>query len=443
MAIFAASTVNANGFRNLVIPLDDVGQVAKNSSPRAVRGFGMRVYPRSLFMNLDASITDTTEFGKSVAVGDLDADGVADWLISAPGQPGASPGSIELIYSRTYGGGFDPGAPPSFTGADINCLSWPYISQRPPTGIPAGRMAWVPWQPRTISGEGTGGLDKPIIIGDFNRDGRDDMACVAPGFNAGAGAAYIVFGHPTFGSLSVGNINNTPSSVSGLKLTGAAGQKLGVSHARFGDINNDGYDDWAIGASGYTYAGRAGCGAVAIVFGGANINGSRTLADVGDPAAGKLVPGLIIVGGTAGDAVGTYTVTAGDVDGDGNRDILVSAPGYSYPGDPAATPPKAARSKCGAVYLIYGGPALRPSDNVIDLGQVGRTVAGKIYIGPNANDQIGPVSAAGNVDQDKKVVGANTYDHDDFLIGNPSAGPRGVLGAGEAYLIYGSDRRVE
>ncbi len=229
--------------------------------------------------------------------------------------------------------------------------------------------------------------------------------------------------------------------MTGLKIKGtAANQKLGYSHARFGDLNNDGYDDWAIGAPGYTYAGRTGCGAAVIVFGGASVNGLHTLAEVGDPKtdATKKVPGLIIVGANAGDAVGTYCVTAGDVDGDGYLDILVSAPGATNPNDPGdatQTPPRPARTPragCGAVYLIYGGPTLRPSNNVLDLAQVGRSVAGKVYYGPNAGDGIGPVSPAGDIDNDGKA---------DFLIGNPAASPRGVSGAGEVYLIYGSGRK--
>ena len=437
LVIFVASTTAGNGFDGKVMPLDDVGQTSSNPLPRAVPGNGMRVYPETLFSAHGSSdLNDPSLFGQSVAVGDLDSDRRPDWLISAPNGNGGA-GFVEVIFSSKYSGGFDRGSMPSYPGTTLNAISYPYVRTQPPTGITMDRDWDIPWRAsrQFINGEGTGNLDKPITIGDFNGDSRDDVACVAPNFNAGAGAAYIIFTGPTFGNFDVSRIDNTASSLPGLKIVGAAGQKLGSSHARFGDLNGDGYDDWAIGASGYTYAGRAGCGAVAIIFGGATINGSRTLADVGDPATGKLVPGLIIVGGHAGDAVGTYTVTAGDVDGDGNLDILVSAPGYTYPADPTATPPRpAARAACGAVYLIYGGPALQPSNNVIDLAEVGRTVAGKVYIGPIAGNGIGPVSAAGDIDQDGMA---------DFLIGNPLASPRGVTGAGEAYLIYGSGRRVQ
>ena len=51
-----------------------------------------------------------------------------------------------------------------------------------------------------------------------------------------------------------------------------------------------------------------------------------------------------VFGGTAGDAVGTRVSAAGDLDGDGSGDVLISAPGSD-----------AAAAGGGAVGLILGG----------------------------------------------------------------------------------------
>ena len=155
------------------------------------------------------------------------------------------------------------------------------------------------WPDNGAAGQALGGgLDKPVVIGDFNNDNRDDLALVAPAAPASgqaqSGVAYIVFGHPTFGDFNLGGITNDAGSLPGLMLLGVnANDNLGTSHARFTDINRDGFDDWAIGIPGYDHAGRNNCGAVLIVFGADQVHGRKTLNDVGDPANGKAVPGLV------------------------------------------------------------------------------------------------------------------------------------------------------
>lgn len=463
LVTFVASSISTTGFNNLVLPLDDIGQASSNPLPRSIRGNGMRVYPETLFRDHgNNDLNDQTHFGQSVAAGDLDADGLPDWLISAPGDKGGN-GTIEIIFSTTYQGGFNPGKFPTiYTGAKLNALSYPYVRQDPDTGTPLDRQWGIPWVRQFITGENAEGLDKPVIVGDFNGDDRDDLACVGPNYNIDDGAAYIIFGSPAFGSFDVTNIQNNATSLAGLRIKGevqdpndatktiSSHAHLGASHARLGDMNGDGYDDWIIGAPNYTYKpdpndatkDRTNCGAVVIVFGHPDVNGPHTLADIGDMTTGKTVPGLIIVGATGrnaadpvnhpGDQLGTYVTSAGDVDGDGYPDILISSPGYTYKPDPNDATKD--RAKCGAIYLIYGGPRLKPSNNVLDLALIGQGISGKVYVGPNANDGVGPISPIGDIDGDGR---------DDFLIGNPKANPRGVAGAGEAYLLYGSARTAQ
>jgi len=111
---------------------------------------------------------------------------------------------------------------------------------------------------RLLSGLNAGdSLGKSVSsAGDVNGDGYDDLIVGLPGYNSGAGRAYIYFGGLVF--------NSAPD----LTITGSAGNNLGSSVAGPGDVNGDGYDDVIIGLPGFS----SGAGRVSIYFGGASMN---------------------------------------------------------------------------------------------------------------------------------------------------------------------------
>lgn len=91
------------------------------------------------------------------------------------------------------------------------------------------------------------------------------------------------------------------------------------------DVNGDGYGDLAVGADGY----NANAGRVYVFHGGGD--------GIADGGAGGA--DTTISGGTADDAFG-YSVSLGDVNGDGYGDLTVGATGYD--------------SEAGRVYLFHG-----------------------------------------------------------------------------------------
>jgi hypothetical protein len=176
-------------------------------------------------------------------------------------------------------------------------------------------------------------------------------------------------------------------------LTGElAGDSAGYSLDAAGDVDGDGHDDILVGAYNNSRGGTmSGCAYV-----------------VHGPLAGIMDLGSAstkLIGGSSGDNAGKAVAGAGDVNGDGEVDFLVGAPGYDD-----ASPDQ------GAVHLVYG-----PVSGNVSLSSADATLVGEAS-GANAGGY--PVTGAGDVDGDG---------HDDVLIGVESA----VGNRGAAYLIYG------
>jgi hypothetical protein len=89
----------------------------------------------------------------------------------------------------------------------------------------------------------------------------------------------------------------------------APGDNFATSMALVGDVNGDGYPDWAVGAPYADPAGSAS-GAVYVFFGGPGLPG---------PA-----PDLVLTGEAPDDHFG-ISVAGGDLDGDGYAEIIVGA----------------------------------------------------------------------------------------------------------------------
>src|SRR5689334_6041529 len=117
----------------------------------------------------------------------------------------------------------------------------------------------------------------------------------------------------------------------------------------------------------------------------------------------------------ARDLSGYSVAAVGDVNGDGFDDVLISSPNATVDG----------RSVAGVSYVVYGNA----SGTNIDLSHFNASEGFRI-IG-SAFDGVGnSVAAAGDVNGDGRM---------DFLIGAAFTSPNGVALAGSTYLVYGSD----
>ena len=98
----------------------------------------------------------------------------------------------------------------------------------------------------------------------------------------------------------------------------SAGDLSGNSVSNAGDVNGDGLDDLIVGAWGDDPNG-SGSGASFVVFG----KSDGTAVELSDVEAGT--GGFVINGVSAGDGSGISVSNAGDVNGDGQDDLIVSA----------------------------------------------------------------------------------------------------------------------
>lgn len=393
-AVAGAGDANGDSFGDVIVG-SHLSDAAGADAGRALvyRGSSLN----SLYTFDGAAAGD--RFGYSVAGGcDANDDGRDDLIVGAPlhDANGASSGRVS-VYS-----GFD------------GSLLWTR------DGAAAGdRFGW-----------------SVADAGDVNNDGYEDVLVGAPFQDsnvADAGRAYVLSGQD--------------GSILYWRKGTSAGAHFGWAVTGLGDVNNDGFDDYAFSSPRHDFPGKADAGRVFVYSGqngallkfldgdaagdrfGSALAGATfstggltwTLLAVGAPfhdgagsnagrikvfsrrhqapiCAGLFCVQYVINGGNAGDTFG-HSVALGDIVGSGFYDIIVGAPKVDLNG-----------SNSGAVYVFNGGAG---------------GLAMRRY-GETAGDTFGhSVASAGNVD--------NAGKHD-LLVGAP-LNDAGGANAGRAYVF--------
>jgi hypothetical protein len=250
----ATGDLNGDGYDELVVGLP--GKDAGGSNGGAVRIFrgaadGI-VATRSSYLDQTGTGVGQSEtgddFGRAVAAGDVNGDGKDDLIVGAPYEDvpacGNDSGELDVVMGST---------------------SWPTITS-------ANAMTQTGTECETDDR-----FAASLAVGDFNADGRDEVAAGIPGEDINGsndGRLAVLNGLPT--GVDWGN----KTMLTELDVSGRAPvstDRFGESLAA-GDANADGVADLAIGVPGGDVDGQGDAGWVHVIPGsGAGLNkGART-----------------------------------------------------------------------------------------------------------------------------------------------------------------------
>ncbi|HQO19583.1 MAG TPA: FG-GAP-like repeat-containing protein [Acidobacteriota bacterium] len=339
-------------------------------------------------------------FGISVATaGDVNGDGYSDVIVGAYGANGfagkaylylggASGLSASAGWTRSGQAAYDCFGYSVASAGDVNGDGYSdiivgaheltniydnegraYVYLGGPTG-PAATAGWTAEGGQTTAWFGC----SVATAGDVNGDGYSDIIVGAHGYSNGQnfeGRANVYLGAST-----------GPAASAEWAATGeAANNNFGYSVATAGDVNGDGYADVIVGAYG------------------ANSQAGKAYLYLGGPSGLSSSAGWTRSGEAASNRFGWSVATAGDVNGDGYSDVIVSAIG--------------ANGWAGKAYLYLGGASGLSAS------------AGWTRSGEAANNYFGySVTTAGDVNGDG---------YSDVIVGAYAVNSY----AGKAYLYLG------
>jgi hypothetical protein len=195
----------------------------------------------------------------------------------------------------------------------------------------------------------------------------------------------------------------------------------GLPVAGAGDLDGDGFADYALAAIQAAPLGRAGAGEVYLVFGDGTVSGSLDTA----PFQADI---LKIAGAGPSETAGS-SLWMDDVSGDGLSDLLIARQNYTH------APPDPDRTGAGALTILVGGAAVRSFaasaaslEQHLDLAAPPPSLLVASLVGAATFDRLGIWVRTGDVTGDGVA---------DIAVGADQASDLGASHHGAVYVIRG------
>jgi FG-GAP repeat/Secretion system C-terminal sorting domain/FG-GAP-like repeat len=268
-SLYLIGTITGKSTTEQIISVQGVGDINGDGYDDFMVSVGyhsIQLYLGSPYLNLTPSVIfhypgkeTPNGLAAMVGIGDVNGDGYNDFLLGGSYDNGAGGKGKVFLY---YGGKHIDTIP-------VMEFSEPWIEDQFGSALQG--------------------------VGDLNKDGYDDFVIGSQyNWSDGKGRAYLFFGGDTISSQR--SITFTSDTI---------GDYFGASIANIGDINNDGYDDLAIGAPNSP----GDSGKVYIYYGGKTMHNS---------------PDKIL---TSKTGFGRNIGNAGDLNGDHRNDFFIAGDG--------------------------------------------------------------------------------------------------------------------